>query len=136
MIRLDRDALICDFAETYRIYDIWSLPARLAATYAVGLRADSRIMMKINGMKVPFDTLLLATTVDLFRLFLWSNSDDGHKNINKPESIAGKLFGDEEENSSVRKNTSFNSSEEFEATRNKLIQKILDNEKREVIRDG
>lgn len=92
-------------------------------------------MMKINGMKAPFDTLLLATTVDLFRLFLWSNSDDGHKNRNKPESIAGKLFGDEVENSSVRK-TSFNSSEEFEATRNKLIQKILENEKREVIRDG
>ena len=136
MIRLDRDALICDFAETYRIYDIWSLPARLAATYAVGLRADSRIMMKISGMKTPFDTLLLATTVDLLRLLLWSKSDDGHKNRNKPESIAEKLFDSKEGNSSNRKNTSFNSSEEFEATRNKLIQKILDNEKREVIRDG
>ena len=136
MIRLDRDALICDFAETYRIYDIWSLPARLVATYAVGLRADSRIMMKISGMKTPFDTLLLATTVDLLRLLLWSKSDDGHKNRNKPESIAEKLFDSKEGNSSNRKNTSFNSSEEFEATRNKLIQKILDNEKREVIRDG
>ena len=93
-------------------------------------------MMKISGMKTPFDTLLLATTVDLLRLLLWSKSDDGHKNRNKPESIAEKLFDSKEGNSSNRKNTSFNSSEEFEATRNKLIQKILDNEKREVIRDG
>lgn len=35
MLNLSEDALICDFAETYHIYDYRSLPLRLVATLAV-----------------------------------------------------------------------------------------------------
>ncbi len=41
MISRDEDALICDLAETYQIYNYKSLPARLVATLSVGLRDDS-----------------------------------------------------------------------------------------------
>ena len=38
MIKTDEDALICDLAETYQIYDYKSLPAYMVATFSVGLR--------------------------------------------------------------------------------------------------
>ena len=41
MIATDEDALICDFAETYHIYDYRSLDVEYAATLAYGLRDDS-----------------------------------------------------------------------------------------------
>ena len=65
MICLDENALICDLAETYGIYDYGSLPIDTVATLAVGLRDDSRIMMKMRGSKIPADaSFLLATIVD------------------------------------------------------------------------
>ena len=33
MIKTDEDALICDLAETYQIYDYKSLPAYMVATF-------------------------------------------------------------------------------------------------------
>lgn len=47
MINTDEDALICDFAETYHIYDYRSLPLHMAGIFACGLRPDSRIGMAI-----------------------------------------------------------------------------------------
>lgn len=44
MISIDRDALLCDLAETYHIYSMRGLPARTLAVLAFGLRADSRII--------------------------------------------------------------------------------------------
>ena len=35
MIKTDEDALICDLAETYQIYDYKSLPAYMVATFSV-----------------------------------------------------------------------------------------------------
>lgn len=68
MIALDEEALICDFAETYHIYDYRSLPARLAATYAVGLRNESRIKMLMkkeeNGQIVSDVELLISVLID------------------------------------------------------------------------
>jgi len=46
MIKLDENALICDFAETYHIYDYRQLPPTRVAVFACGLRDDSRIKMK------------------------------------------------------------------------------------------
>lgn len=42
------DELICDMAESYRIYDYRALKARYAATLALGLRPHSRVMLKIR----------------------------------------------------------------------------------------
>ena len=50
MLAKDRDALICDMAESYGVFDRWALPVTLLATLAAGLRDNSRIMMKRAGL--------------------------------------------------------------------------------------
>lgn len=64
MIQLDEDALICDLAETYQIYDYRSLPVKLVATLSAGLRDDSRIKLKAAGTSVGLDTTILAAIAD------------------------------------------------------------------------
>ena len=97
MITTDDDALVCDMAETYRIYDYRALPPRMAAVLACGLRDDSRIKMKLQGMNVPLDTLFLAAIADRLALQLWANSKDAKHHRNRPESIAEKLLQGHEE---------------------------------------
>lgn len=70
MISLDEDALICDFAETYHIYDFRSLNVDLAATLAVGLRDNSRIKMRMTDRKASTDTILLAGIMDRLSVIL------------------------------------------------------------------
>src|SRR5699024_11498629 len=71
MISLDEDALICDLAETYRIYDYRQLPLMRAAVFACGLRDDSRIKMQANDQLIPMDTLLLAGISDSLSTLVW-----------------------------------------------------------------
>lgn len=118
MIRLDRSALICDFAETYGIYDMGLLPAQLVATLASGLRADSRIKMKINGAKVPNDILLLAHAVDRLSLLVWQNTKDGQRNRNRPESIAERILNGEPKR---YKCSSFDSPDDFWEARKRIL---------------
>ena len=42
-MRVDKEALECDLAETYGIYDINTLPISKIAIFAKGLREKSRI---------------------------------------------------------------------------------------------
>lgn len=93
MVAIDEAALICDMAETYRIYDYRALPARRAALYACGLRADSRIMMRIAGARAPVNTLLLGAIADALKILVWQNTRDGSKGRNRPESILDGLLG-------------------------------------------
>lgn len=125
MIRFDRGALICDFAETYRIYDIWSLPARLVATYAVGLRDNSRIKMKISGVKAPNDTILLAQILDTVRWLQWTKTKDGQKNRNRPDSVAEQMIVKEKPEEGRKKGISFETSDDFERARQRLLQRII-----------
>ena len=63
MLKTDEDALICDLAETYHIYDWQSYPLGLIATLAAGLRDDSRIKMRLAGCRVrPLFFLSAADT--------------------------------------------------------------------------
>ena len=64
MINYDENALICDLAETYNIYDYRSLPVTTVATLAAGLRDESRIMQKANGADASMNTILLAIIAD------------------------------------------------------------------------
>lgn len=70
MIKCDEDALICDFAETYHIYNYKSLPVTLVATLASGLRDDSRIKLKLNKQRVSNTDLLLSVIADRLGLLL------------------------------------------------------------------
>lgn len=116
MISLDEDALICDFAETYRIYDYRQLPARRAAVYACGLRQNSRIMMKICDLKVPFETLLLALIADAGKINVWLQTKDAIKGQNKPASIMAALIDTKKE-----KPVSFASPDDFMAWREQMM---------------
>lgn len=92
MIALDEDALICDFAETYHIFDYKSLDVELAATLATGLRKNSRIMMKINGLEVELNTLLLARICDSAALNVYAKTKDARHNRNRPKSMVDALL--------------------------------------------
>lgn len=109
MIAADRDALICDLAETYGILDYRALPARLLATLAVGLRADSRIKMLLGGVKAPADTLLAAAMVDRLSLLVWARTKDAPKGRNRPRSILSEICGEN------RDSVAFPTAQAFEA---------------------
>ena len=116
MIGLDEDALICDFAETYRIYDYRQLPARRAAVYACGLRPNARIMMKLAGAKVPLETILLGLIADAEAIGVWMQTEDGVNGTNRPVSIMEAMLG-------IQKETvSFESPEAFMEWRAKMLE--------------
>ena len=113
MIQTDEDALICDLAETYQIYDYRQLPAYQVAVFSYGLRDDSRIKKLMSDQIVSLDTLLLSLMVDKLSLSLWLQTKDGQKGINQPKSIASQ-FIHKEEKEEDRDYLVFQSGEEFE----------------------
>lgn len=118
MIVTDEELLICDLAETYGIFNYRSLPVQLVATLSVGLRADSRIKMKINGYNVPFQTLLLAGVYDKVSWLVWSQSEDGRKGIHYPKSIVNQLMGNGIDS---KDSVSFASGEDFNSERERIL---------------
>lgn len=101
MLNVDEEALICDFAETYRIYDYKSLPLQTVGTFACGLRPDSRIGMRISDSKLTTDQTLLALVADSTREIAWLNSLEGAKGINHPKSLVKALIGEKKTTESV-----------------------------------
>src|SRR5690625_7167767 len=87
MIEIDENALICDLAETYQIYDYRQLPPLRVAVFSYGLRSDSRIKMKLSGQSVSIDTLLLAGISDRLSTLVWFQTEDGQKGKNRPIPI-------------------------------------------------
>ena len=122
MIRQDEDALICDLAETYRIYDYRQLPLLQVAVFAYGLRDDSRIKKIISNQVVSLDTLLFASMVDRLSLSLWLQTTDGQKGTNRPNSIVDHLTKKEEKDE--KDYLVFKSGEDFEKYREKLLTKM------------
>ena len=112
MISEDCDALACDLAETYGIFDYRALPARLLATLAVGLRDDSRIKRRLSGEKASKTELLLAAMVDRLSLLLWMQTEDGRNSINRPKSILSVIRGEEKQDGQI---AAFDSADSFEA---------------------
>ena len=122
MIKTDEESLICDFAETYSIYNYKSLPLKLVATLASGLSADSRIKRKLSGLNHSIDTLLLACIVDRLSLLLWRDTKDASKGKNKPESMYELLTSSNKDVS--ESHNSFTSGKEFEKERQRILNKI------------
>ena len=79
MMNLDEDALICDLAETYQIYDYKQLPLNEVAVFAYGLRDDSRIKQIMSDQIVSLEITLLANIVDRLSLSLWLQTKDGQR---------------------------------------------------------
>lgn len=123
MIALDEDALICDLAETYQIYDYKQLPLNQVAVFAYGLRDDSRIKQMMSDQIVPLETTLLASIVDRLSLSLWLKTKDGQKGVNRPASIAELLTKNNKEEGDKRDYLVFESGEDFENYRKALLAK-------------
>lgn len=119
MINLDEDALICDLAETYQIYDYRQLPPLRVAVFACGLRDDSRIKMKVSGQSIPINTLLLAGISDRLSTLVWFQTEDGQKGKNRPAALIDLLT--HKENKPSKDVVVFNSGEDFVSMRSKLI---------------
>lgn len=92
MISTDEEAFICDMAETYQIYDYRRVPCKLLGTLAAGLRDDSRIKMKMSGVKAGTEALLLADILDVTQYLLWAQTEDGQKGKHRPKSVAQRFY--------------------------------------------
>ena len=119
MISQDEDALICDFAETYHIYDYRSLPADLVATYAVGLRESSRIKTKMMGMELPLDEYLYAAIFDAVNWLCWTHTKAAEKGGRPPERILESLQNKKEQTEDDY--LVFDSPEAFDRARQRLM---------------
>ncbi|HEQ3852856.1 TPA: DUF5361 domain-containing protein [Streptococcus pyogenes] len=119
MIAKDDDALTCDLAETYGIYDYRQLPAYQVAVFAVGLRSNSRIKMALSGEIEALDTVLLAGIYDNTNLLFWSKTKDGQSGQNKPKSVVEAISGSKSQKANDV--ISFVSGEDFENARKQLL---------------
>lgn len=118
MISDHEDAMICDLAETYHIYDYRRLPVTTLAVFVAGLRANSRTKMEINGTRVPNETLIMAMTYDKLSRWVWMNSKDGAKGVNPPKSLAELLTAEPKEKDVV----SFDDGDEFDRAYQRITQ--------------
>ena len=108
MIALDEDALLCDMAEVYHIYNMYEMDVSYIATLAIGLRDDSRIKMAINGLRVDIKTVLLAHIADNTAINTWFKTEDGQHGQNRPPSILQILTQKQDED------VGFESGDDFE----------------------
>lgn len=109
MLKTDREAVLCDLAETYHVFDAGSLPARTVAILCCGLRENSRIKMKLAGSKLPAHDVVLISILDQLNLLLWTKTKDAQHNRNKPKSILQEILNPKEPDA-----LSFSSGEDFD----------------------
>lgn len=119
MIALDENALICDFAETYNIYDYKKLPVKMAAIFASGLKKDSRIRMKENNMQYTLESMLLASMADSMAFLAWSKTEAAQKNTGRPKSILKQMLNGEKKPDDL---VIFTSGEEFKKARRRILE--------------
>lgn len=111
MLRADRDAVICDLAETYGVLDYRALPVQLLAVLASGLRDNSRIKTSLSGVKATRGEILLAAAVDRLSYMVWGMTEDARKGINRPSSVLDAMLGNTGE---TQETVGFATAEEYE----------------------
>lgn len=107
MLETDEDALLCDLAETYGIYDMAGVPIGTLAVLASGLREDSRIRMKMAGQAAELKTAILAGIFDRLGAMM------GYKGTPISETLTPKKKEDDV--------MTFRTPEEFEDARKRII---------------
>nr|DAH68828.1 MAG TPA: protein of unknown function (DUF5361) [Bacteriophage sp.] len=118
LLALDKDALICDLAETYHILDYKSVPVKTLAVLAAGLNEDARNKRKAAGGKAPLRILLSAAILDQLSMLVWMQSKDGQKGINRPKSLVkARIIGETEQAKSFR------TADEFQEERERILAK-------------
>lgn len=122
MLEADEDALICDLAETYGIFDYESLPVQTVATLSIGLRGDSRIKMKMSDSDLSRSDLIRTIIADYLATLVWFKTKDGQHGRNRPQSLR-ELFSGARKQKEIE---TFDTSEEFDKAR-QMILKGADN---------
>ena len=121
MVSGDEDALNCDFAQYYRVYDWRELPLHTAAALAFGLPAESRSKMQLHGLKASPMMMMLAAATDYLALMLWRETKNGKAGRNPPSSFLKALTA--EPAPAQNGNAAFVSAEDFERHRAELIKR-------------
>lgn len=121
MLAEDEDAVICDLAQVYGVFDYTEIPLSLAAALACGLPPESRIMRRLSGHKLDTTTMLLATAVDLLAVLCWRQTEDGMKSWNPPASVLAALKGEKKEKPIV----AYRTAADFEAERRRILAKVV-----------
>ena len=114
----DEDALFCDFAQYYGIYDLSCFSLEKQAALVFGLPEDSRTMRILSGRQVSTDTLLLAGILDQLRVQAWSRSKAAKNHSGKPKSIMAALIHPKREADDI---VSFESGDDFKRYRESLL---------------
>ena len=117
LMRQNEDAVICDLAETYGIYDYRQHSPIFIATLVAGLDQDSRIARAQLGIPVKLSLLMSASIADRLALLLWAQTEDAQKGRNRPESLVESLLDKPEE-----KIMGFDSGEAFERARRAILE--------------
>ena len=71
-------------------------------------------------MKTTTDTMLSAIACDYLAKLWWAKTEDAEKGRNKPISILSQLL---EDNADKKENDGFDSVEEFNSARSRLLRK-------------
>ena len=117
MMSVDKDALLCDLAETYGVFDFRALPLMTIATLASGLRDSSRIKHKMNSLtEVPAEYTLVHIA-DAMSVLLSGLAGDGKET---PPLYADVMAG-KHKNNGKKEKQGFDSIEAFEAARKRFI---------------
>jgi len=95
-----------------------SFSCSLIAKLVYGLRDTSRIKMKMSGLTVDIDRLLLARIADNTAIGWWIHTEGARKGENQPKSCVQALTGKVDDAS---KAVPFESAEAFEKERKRLL---------------
>ena len=115
MLSTDREALLCDMAETYHVYSMRALPVETLATLACGLRDDSRIKLKISGLKYIPPFMSLVYIHDIFSQ-VYHDTDNDAPVFQLSDVMRNKVQKEPE-------TLGFDTPEEFEAERARYMRK-------------
>lgn len=115
MLVCDEDALVCDMAEYYNIYEMRELPARKLAVLAFGLPPESRSKMALSDESVSPQIILLSLIADHLGTLVWMQTEDGAKGENRPKSIVEALCCPRAEEETKPNIMTYSSGAEFEA---------------------
>jgi hypothetical protein len=118
MLGMDRDAVICDLAETYGVLDYKALPVDTLATLCAGLHEDSRIKMRMmDCQKVDPSFALVRISDTLTVIYYMLRCIGGDKSADIPALYQDIMTGKQE----PKHNTGFASIEEFEEARKRML---------------
>lgn len=118
MLAADRDALVCDLAETYGILEYRALPAGLLAVLASGLRENARIRQTLAAQPADTHTLLLAAMVDRLSFLAWAQTRQAQQGTGRPPSVLQALLGQPNTPGGL---VAFDTAADYEAARAKIL---------------